>query len=124
MDYETGRAESAGFRPRGSSYEARAAVVSSARQAAGARKDVRFGQILSGSKLVDDPVFRANLKARYPDAIGGEMEGIGLVSACERHGTPWLLAKAICDWGFGKTSDAQADAARRSVEFCLDFLLS
>src|SRR5205823_7702372 len=60
------------------------------------------GPILSGEKLVDDPVFKADLFSRYPQAIGGEMKGVGLAAAAVRHGVPWILVKAICDWADGK----------------------
>jgi nucleoside phosphorylase len=51
---------------------------------------------------VDDPAFKAELFRKYPHAIGGEMEGVGLSAAAVRHGVPWILVKAICDWGDGK----------------------
>jgi hypothetical protein len=57
---------------------------------------------LSGEKLIDDPDFKAELFDQYPQAIGGEMEGAGLVAAALRGGVPWLLVKAVCDWGDGK----------------------
>src|SRR5262249_2357436 len=34
----------------------------------------RFGPLLSGEKLVDDPTFKAELLGTFPSAIGGEME--------------------------------------------------
>jgi nucleoside phosphorylase len=30
------------------------------------------------------------------------MEGVGLAAAAVRHGVPWILVKAICDWADGK----------------------
>ncbi|MCA9924645.1 MAG: hypothetical protein KC421_19855 [Anaerolineales bacterium] len=63
---------------------------------------LRIGAILSGDKLVDDPQFKASLFNEFPEAIGGEMEGAGLADAAVRLNTPWILVKAICDWGDGK----------------------
>jgi nucleoside phosphorylase len=63
---------------------------------------LRIGSILSGDKLVDDPEFKAELFTHFPEAIGGEMEGAGLAAAAGRMGVPWILVKAICDWGDGK----------------------
>lgn len=60
------------------------------------------GPILSGAKLVDDPQFKASLFNEFSEAIGGEMEGAGLADAAGQEGTPWILTKAICDWGDGK----------------------
>jgi nucleoside phosphorylase len=63
---------------------------------------LRHGQILSGDKLVDDLKFRTFLFDNFPEAIGGEMEGAGLAAAAGRLKVPWILVKAICDWGDGK----------------------
>lgn len=63
---------------------------------------VHIGPVLSGEKLVDNPEFKANLFKQFPQAIGGEMEGAGLVAASGRVGTAWILVKSICDWGDGK----------------------
>ena len=37
-----------------------------------------------------------------PEAIGGEMEGVGLSAAAIRSRVPWILAKSICDWADGQ----------------------
>jgi nucleoside phosphorylase len=63
---------------------------------------LRIGPILSGEKLVDDLKFKAELFAHFPEAIGGEMEGAGVAAAAGRMRVPWILVKAICDWGDGK----------------------
>jgi nucleoside phosphorylase len=68
----------------------------------GSRSERRVGPILSGEKLVDEKAFKADLFTRYPQAIGGEMEGVGLAAAAVRHRVPWILVKAICDWADGK----------------------
>jgi len=68
----------------------------------GSRCECHVGPLLSGEKLVDDPTFKASLFSHHPQAIGGEMEGVGLAAAAVRHGVPWILVKAICDWGDGK----------------------
>jgi nucleoside phosphorylase len=67
----------------------------------GSRCRCYVGPILSGEKMVDSPAFKASLTDRYPQAIGGEMEGVGLAAAAVRHGVAWILVKAICDWGDG-----------------------
>jgi nucleoside phosphorylase len=68
----------------------------------GSKCECRVGPLLSGEKLVDDPAFKALQFDQYPQAIGGEMEGVGLAAAAVRDGVPWILVKAICDWGDGK----------------------
>jgi nucleoside phosphorylase len=67
----------------------------------GSRCDIHYGQVLTGEKLMDNPEEKAELLAVAPEAIGGEMEGAGLWSAAERLKVPWILVKAICDWGDG-----------------------
>lgn len=62
---------------------------------------LQFGPMLSGEKLVDNAEFKAQLFERYPSAIGGEMEGVGLASAATRKNCEWIVVKAICDWGDG-----------------------
>lgn len=68
----------------------------------GSNAKIDVKPILSGEKLVDDPVFKAQLLEQFPQAGGGEMEGAGLCAASGRVGTAWILVKSICDWGDGK----------------------
>lgn len=63
---------------------------------------VYSGLILSGSKLVDNEQFRNQLRMAAPNAVGGEMEGMGLYEAASNKHVEWLLVKAISDWGDGK----------------------
>ncbi|MBK7919066.1 MAG: hypothetical protein IPJ94_22950 [Chloroflexi bacterium] len=63
---------------------------------------IRYGPLLSGEKLVDDAQFKANLFNRFPQAIGGEMEGAGVAAAAGQNSTAWILVKGICDWGMGR----------------------
>jgi formylglycine-generating enzyme required for sulfatase activity/nucleoside phosphorylase len=77
-----------------------------------------FGLILTGEKLVNHPSFRDELLARYPEAIGGEMEGAGLYSAACDAKVDWILVKAICDWADGTKDDkSQEVAARNAARF-------
>jgi nucleoside phosphorylase len=66
--------------------------------------------------LVDAEAFKASLLATYPQAIGGDMEGVGLAAAAVRQNVPWILVKAICDWADGnKHENHQALAAAAAV---------
>ena len=76
---------------------------------------IRYGAILSGEKLVDNPDFKAKLFEQFPQAIGGEMEGTGLSAACMRVGTPWILVKSICDWADGKKHSKYQSLAARAA---------
>ncbi|MFP4029735.1 MAG: hypothetical protein ACLFWL_18305 [Candidatus Brocadiia bacterium] len=77
----------------------------------------QVGPILSGEKLIDNLEFKQDIFRRFPNAIGGEMEGAGMAAAAERKGCEWIVAKSICDWGDGsKTDDHQEFAAAASVD--------
>ena len=70
---------------------------------------VRFGLILSGQKLVDNLDYRESLKALFTEAIGGEMEGVGLYVSASAAKVDWIVIKGICDWGHNK-NQADKDA--------------
>jgi nucleoside phosphorylase len=77
-----------------------------------------FGAILSGDKLVDNPDFKSELFEKHPNAIGGEMEGIGVAACAQRENCEWILVKGICDWADGAKSDNhQSFAAAAAVSF-------
>jgi HEAT repeat protein/nucleoside phosphorylase len=77
------------------------------------------GPLLSGEKLIDNSVFKQQVIEMFPEAIGGEMEGIGIQSVCDRAGVDWIVVKGVCDFAENKSEDKanrQALAAARSVE--------
>jgi formylglycine-generating enzyme required for sulfatase activity/nucleoside phosphorylase len=79
---------------------------------------VHFGLMLSGDKLINNVDFRDWLLSIEPEAIGGDMEGAGLYTACRDRNVPWILIKAICDWADGaKTDGAQSQAAENAAGF-------
>lgn len=87
---------------------------------------VEFGLILSGEKLVDNINYRKSLIKLESEAIGGEMEGAGLYTACQDEKVDWILVKAICDWADGnKHQDKktrQQQAAQNATAFVLHAL--
>lgn len=89
---------------------------------------VQFGCLLSGEKLIDNVDFRQQLLRFEPEAIGGEMEGAGLYTACQAAKVDWLLIKAICDWADGhknrRKKSRQVKAAKNAAEFVLRTLSS
>lgn len=76
---------------------------------------VNFGLILSGEKLVDNVALRDHLHELEPEAIGGEMEGMGLYAVAQRYKIDWILVKAICDWGDGKKAHAKSARQRKAA---------
>ncbi|MDN7599927.1 NACHT domain-containing protein [Burkholderia gladioli] len=100
-------------------------------QAAGqiAEKRVHEGLLISVETLFDDEAHRNKfIAADQNQAIGGEMEGGGLLMALRAvkdRRVDWLIVKAICDWGFKKNSDPQKKeveqrlAAKNAAELCV-----
>jgi len=81
------------------------------------------GLLLSGEKLIDNADYKKELLEAHPTALGGEMEGFGIYTACTTKSiTHWVLVKSICDWGDGKKSRGkerkQKIAAETSINFC------
>jgi nucleoside phosphorylase len=82
------------------------------------------GQILSGEKLIDNLTERNKILARYPQAIGAEMEGAGVYAACKSNRMQeWILVKGICDYGDGNKkvgkTEKQHFAAGCATSLCL-----
>ena len=86
-----------------------------------------LGQMLCGEKLVDFPGFKKELRQRFPDAIGVEMESSGVAAACARRAVPWIMLKAASDAGDGtkNTFHKDKDAAQRAgARVAMSLLLS
>ncbi len=65
---------------------------------------VRFGLVLSGQKLIDNLNYRDSLRSLHAEAIGGEMEGVGLYASAAEAKVDWIVVKGICDWGHNKNN--------------------
>lgn len=124
--YEPGRQGHDQFIPRGDRITASPTLLQAARVWRIDRKDelnIHEGGFLSGDKLVDDENFKKQLFAIEPEAIGGDMEGAGILSACSRRGIHWIVVKSICDWGKGKTNIHQSKSAMNAVDFVISMLM-
>lgn len=85
----------------------------------GKYSDIHLGNILSGNKLVDNLDYRNELASKFKNAIGGEMEGVGLSKVCANNGVKFIVAKGICDWADGKKNkEWQPKAALAAVSLC------
>ncbi|MEH1826730.1 MAG: hypothetical protein V7L22_15425 [Nostoc sp.] len=79
--------------------------------------------ILSGDKLIDNLEFKENLFQQFPQAGGGEMEGVGVYASAENMKTPCILVKSICDWADGNKRDIyQKFAAASAVSLVYEVL--
>ena len=85
--------------------------------------ELRFGVVLTGQTLVDNIGYRDQLCNLEPEAIGGEMEGAGLYSACQHYNTPWILVKGICDWADGNKSENKKHHQEIAAQNAADFVL-
>ena len=123
-DYETIKMDAGKIIHRGAKPECSSDLLSKARQVERdwGKSKVHIGELLSGCKLVNDEDFINQLKIRYPEAIGGEMEGAGCSAACHRNMISCIIIKSICDWGVEKDDKAQETAAQNSVLFCLEII--
>ena len=76
----------------------------------GKKVKVHCSPFISRPDLVDNPDYNKQLKRLRSDALGGEMEGAGIMAAIERipskHRVEAIVIKAICDWGDGDKSKA------------------
>jgi nucleoside phosphorylase len=83
---------------------------------------IHYGPLLSGNVLLNSPTARRRMIEAEPDAIGGEMEGLGVYAAAAKDKVDWIVVKAICDWGMAKDDDWHERAARNAADFVLDVL--
>jgi WD40 repeat protein/nucleoside phosphorylase/type II secretory pathway predicted ATPase ExeA len=70
---------------------------------------VHTGIVLSGDKLIDNKAYRKALQQRFPEAMGGEMEGRGIATAAATRKIDWIVVKGICDWADGDKNAATKD---------------
>lgn len=86
---------------------------------------VHIGTILTSNTLVNSTALVKELRSQFPDAIAGEMEGIGVAEATMEEFKPdWIVVKAISDWGYDKTDDRQIEAAHNVAKFLVGVLAS
>lgn len=91
-------------------------------------KRVHEGLLLSIETLFDNLDARNSFLKAEPTAIGGEMEGSGLLKALKKveHSVDWIVVKSICDWGYKKNADPkqkeldQQYAASEAAHLCVE----
>jgi len=111
-----------GIRPRGKQFPQTDSILQITKSCytdwnnlhGGSAAPLHVGEILSLPTLLDNEDERTRMLKAYPKAIGGEMEGRGIVDAATEQKRDWLLLKAICDWGMKKNvNDAQKEIDQR-----------
>lgn len=79
--------------------------------------------MLSVEKLYEETTARDELIAKFPSAHGGEMEGFAVVPSCENKSIPWLIIKAVSDFGdddFNRTP--QHNVSKKAAQTLLNGL--
>jgi adenosylhomocysteine nucleosidase len=88
---------------------------------------VHVGELLSGAARVFSRYYLAELMSQVPGVkdgiVGGEMEGVGLLSISPRKEPLWIVIKGICDFA-DEQRDAEIEetrpvACRNSAMFAL-----
>lgn len=91
------------------------------------KSELICGHILSGEELIDNKEHRDELLKAYQNAKGGEMEGAGIVSACDGK-LQWIIVKGICDFADGNKDQNkeknQRIAASAAISACLEVFSS
>lgn len=91
------------------------------------KSEIICGHILSGEELIDNKEHRDELLKVYQNAKGGEMEGAGIVSACDGK-LQWIIVKGICDFADGNKGqnkeNNQRIAASAAISACLEVFSS
>lgn len=124
-DYETSKISDRTVEHRGQSIPTSQALIQLFRRTSHDFEiPVHFGLMGAGDKNVNDESFVQELVKVQPRMIGGDMEGVGVVSACQAKKTDCLLVKAICDWGHDKKDGYQIQAANNSAAFVITALES
>ena len=91
---------------------------------------IHFGELLSGAARVFSQHYLAELLAFVPGVrdgiVGGEMEGVGLLSVSPRKHPMWVVVKGICDFADdNRDSEIEANrpiACRNAARFVLSAL--
>lgn len=124
-DYETSKISVGTVEHRGQSFPTSPALIQLFRRTSQDFEiPVHFGLMGAGDKNVNDKAFIEKLTEVQPRMIGGDMEGVAVVSVCQAKKVNCLLVKGICDWGHDKEDDNQEKAANNSAEFVITALES
>ncbi|WP_224242477.1 phosphorylase family protein [Hyalangium gracile] len=85
---------------------------------------LRTATVASGEKLLRDPARLVAVRQEQHGKVEvGEMEAAGLVDACRRNNTPWLVIRGISDFGDALKNDSFHEFASRAAATVLaDFL--
>ena len=86
-------------------------------QTANKPPNTKLGEVLSGPWLIKSTGIQEELLKLCPDAIAFEMEGIGIVQACDGKDIEYLVVKGVSDFGDESKNDKwQPQAATNAAK--------
>jgi adenosylhomocysteine nucleosidase len=107
-------------------------IFQAERERGGHPFEIHIGSLLSGGARIHSRFFRDELVASVPvgedEIVGGEMEGVGLLSISPANDPAWIVVKGISDFA-DEDRDAVIEqnrpiACRNAADFVLDALLN
>ena len=85
--------------------------------------NIKVGEILSGPWLIKSTGIQGELLKLSGDAIAFEMEGIGILQACDGKGIECLVVKGVSDFGDqNKNDDWQPQAATNAAKYLCEVM--
>lgn len=88
------------------------------------RAGIHVGLLVCTGTPVDSPIDRYELRARHPQAVGGEAGGAGALAVVAGTSLDWVVVKAIAGWGRGTSDESLDIAARNAVDFAVHAIAS
>ncbi len=84
---------------------------------------VHCGLVLSGAVNVESATFAPELRKAFPQAIGGELTGIAVASACSSAKVDWIVVKGVREVA-GAPASSQAEYAAAAAASLVKYALS
>lgn len=90
--------------------------------------DIRFGLICTGDKFISTPEEVHEIKSRFPDALGCDMESAAISQTCYRYNVPFMIIRVMSDMpgsghNISEYCNFWSDAPARSFQI-VSFLIS
>ncbi|MDM8542181.1 TIR domain-containing protein [Desulfococcaceae bacterium HSG9] len=83
---------------------------------------IHFDLIVSGEALIDNDDFKQQILNAFPEAVGGEMEAMGIYASCESLKKDWIIIKAVCDYADGQKDDNKEEYQKQAAQNAATFV--
>lgn len=93
----------------------------------GSSADIRFGLLCSGDKFISTPAEVSEIKSRFPDALGCDMESASIAQTCFKCGVPFMIVRVMSDMPGGGENISEyqnfwSEAPERTFHVITDLL--